>query len=154
VTDDVHHDITTVSDQYPVPTTGVLVSLDDETECAQALEDLRRIEARIREAKRVLAQAVAARAALFGTKTMPMGDGRQIVLSGGTVDKIDAEVLENGLRVAGMPDDRLNEIVKQTVVTQVDVREAKRAAAANPEYAAALERATEQEDAPWRVTVK
>ena len=136
-----------------IPTTGEIVRLDDPAECADALEALRRMETQIREVKSLLSRAIAEQSAVSGTKTLRLGDGRVATVSGGEVKRIDAEVLANGLRAAGMPEDRIGEIVVATVSYTVKAVEAKRAAAANPAYADALDRATTVEDAPFRITI-
>lgn len=137
-----------------LPHTGEVVDLRDEIACALYLDDLRIMEARIGEAKRVLAQAIAERAKILGTKTIPLTGGRKAVISGGKAKAYDAEAIERGLRELGMPEDRIREIVTETVTHTVKAVEAKRAAGANPDYARVIEAATSEYDRGISVTIR
>jgi hypothetical protein len=76
------------------------------------------------------------------------------VISGGTRNDYDAELLERLLRDAGLPEERLMEAVQEIVTYKVDQRVLKQLTAANPMYAAAADHARTVVDTPWRVTVK
>jgi hypothetical protein len=60
----------------------------------------------------------------------------------GTRTTIAADVLEQKLREAGMPEERISEIVTQTVSYRADAAEAKKAARTNEAYAEALKAAS------------
>ena len=51
----------------------------------------------------------------------------------------DAEAIEEGLREAGMSEERIREIVKEEVTYKVVAKEAKKAAAASEKYAAIVD---------------
>lgn len=137
-----------------LPHTGEIVQLDDATACAHALDELRYVTARIHAAKRLLTHALAARAELLGTRTLDLGAGASATVTGGAGRQIDPDMLADGLREAGMPDERIDEIVVTTVTRSVDVRQADRAARANAAYKAALDAATTDIEKPWSVSVR
>lgn len=137
-----------------LPHSGEVVSLAEEVSCAVALDEVRRMQAHLAEAVRVLSAAIAARAAVLGTKTVNLSGGRKAEVRGGEETVYDAAELERLLRIAGIPEDRLAEIVKTEITYKVDAREAKRAAAANPEYARALDAASTTVERPYSVTIR
>jgi hypothetical protein len=87
-----------------------------------------------------------------GTKTLHLPNGTAEV-SGGTALEWDIDVLAE-LQAVGLPEDRYGELVVTTVTQKVDARVAKQLEAANPEYAAIIERARRYEPRPWRVSIK
>lgn len=125
--------------QIAVPGTGELVSTADPMACARALADVREYEGHINEVKGALQDVVIEHGLTRGLHTLRMPDGRRAVITPDHEWQWDAEGLERDLRLAGMPEDRLREIVRETVSYSVVAGEAKRAAAAKPEYAAAVE---------------
>jgi hypothetical protein len=125
--------------EIAVPGTGELVSLEDARSCVFALDAVRDLERQIREAKAELTQAIIAHSKMQGTKTLHL-EGLRAEIRGGTETVYDAEAIEEGLREAGMPEDVLAEVVVPTVTYKVDARRAERAAKANPEYAAVIEK--------------
>ncbi len=140
--------------EIALPHSGEMVDLTDEVACAVSLDELMRMEAAIRSAKRVLSEAIAARAAVLGTKTINLTGGRKAEVKGGPEKHYDAQEIERGLRELGMPEDRLREIVREEVTYTVRAVEAKRAAAANPEYAKVIERATTEVERPVSVSIR
>lgn len=134
--------------------TGEVVRLDDPAEVAAAVAALKKVEAQLREVQRTLTGALVEHVRTAGTgKTFRTG-GHTVTVSGGPTNRYDPVVLEEGLRAAGMPEERINEIVKTKVDVVVDAVEAKRAASMNEAYADALARATRTEDRPWSASVK
>lgn len=127
-------------DMVLVPWTGQVVDRDDVPALAVTLADVREHEARVAEVKRGLSQALAEQAELRGTRTLNLGDGRKAKVSGDTETVYDAEAIETDLRAAGMPEDRIREIVREEVTYRVVAVEANRAAKANPAYAAIIDR--------------
>ncbi|GIV03639.1 MAG: hypothetical protein KatS3mg015_2469 [Fimbriimonadales bacterium] len=140
--------------EYVVPYTGELVDLSDPVACGEAVGQLRELEVRIAEAKRVLADAIAERAQVLGQKTITLPDGRKLEVRGGKSKVYDVEAIESELREAGMPEERIREIIREEVSYTLRVAEAKRAAAANEEYARILERHTRTVETPYYVTIK
>jgi hypothetical protein len=141
-------------EELALPHTGELVDLSDEVACATALDELRRMNTHIEEAVRALSRAVAARAAILGTKTIQLPGGRKAEVKGGKKRIYDAEQIERELRVAGCPDDRIRQIVREEVTHTVVAVEAKRAAGANEEYALIIARNMTEVDAPYSVTIR
>lgn len=121
--------------------TGELVALDDPTACAVALDELRTLEQRVRELKHILTDAISAASKVEGKKTLDLPGGIRVQVAGGTQVLWDIEQLERGLRDAGMSEERISEIITTEVSYKVNAAEAKRAASANPDYAAVVEAA-------------
>jgi hypothetical protein len=141
-------------EELVLPHTGELVDLNDELACGVALDELRRVQAQIGHAVRAVSEALAARAAVLGTKTIPLSGGRQATIGGGTKKVYDAQEIEKGLRALGMPEDRIRDIVVETVTWTVKAVEAKRAAAANPAYADVIESAVTEVETPVSVSIR
>lgn len=141
-------------EELVLPHSGELVDLSDELACGIALDDVRRMQSHLAEAVRTLSGAIAARAAVLGTKTVKLSGGRKAQVTGGPETHYDAQELERLLRIAGMPEDRIREIVREEISYTVRAVEAKRAAAANPEYARAVEAASSVVERPYSVTIR
>lgn len=122
-----------------VPTTGEVISLDDAAGCLRALTEIRDLESRLREAKSELTSALSVEFSRQGTKTLEIEDFKA-ELRGGSEVVWDIEVLEE-LRDLGLPEDRMEALIKTEVSFRVDASQAKRIAAANPQYAEVIERA-------------
>jgi hypothetical protein len=108
--------------------------------------DLRRI---MNECDRILA----AEAQRQGTKTLHL-DSYDVTLTGGRSVDYDPHELMAGLMEAGCPPDRINAAVIETVEYKVDRRVIRSLAAANPEYAQAINNASKEVEKPWRAAVK
>jgi hypothetical protein len=122
--------------------TGEIVNLEDPASCAAAIGKVREIESQLRELKGYAVDALAAYMEHRGSgKTLHLEDGQKVALKGGEEICWDAHQLEDDLRAAGMPEDRIREIVIEEVSYKVVAAEAKKAASVNPDYAAAVERA-------------
>lgn len=121
--------------------TGEVVDLDDERSCLLALAALRDFDTKIKETKAVLSAAIIDRARRLGVKTLVLPDGRKATISAGSdLVWIEVEEMEEELREAGMPEERIREIIVQQITHEVKTQEAKRAAAANESYAAIIAR--------------
>lgn len=142
-----------MSEELAVPGTGQLVSLDNEVECVQALSALRDFESQVKEAKAILTAAIVDRSRLLGSKTIHLPDGSKAEVRGGPESLYDIAEIEEGLRSLGMPEDRLREIVVEEISYKLSVREAKRAAAANTEYASVIDNAQKIEEKPFYVSI-
>lgn len=114
---------------------GEIVSLKDTTQIARALQTLRNLEQEIRDCKTELTHALVEHSQQQGTKTLTLPDGHQAIIKSGTETTYDAETIMEALRDAGMPEHRINQIIKETVTYTVNAIEAKKAANANPTYA-------------------
>lgn len=121
--------------EVAIPGTGELVDLKDGISCAQALDALRDHESQVSEAKRILQRAIAEYAQAQGALSFELPDGRTAHITVSPEITYDAPAIEQALREAGMPEERISEIVEETVTHRIKAVEAKRAARANPEYA-------------------
>lgn len=128
------------SEELQLPHSGELVSLQDATACVLALQEVRSIEARLRETKQLLSAAIVAESQRQGTKTLYIDGVAKVEIRSKVTTVWDASELEAGLRAAGLPEDRIREVVKEEVSYTVVAREAKRVAGANEAYAAIVER--------------
>lgn len=141
-------------EEIVLPHSGQLIDPHDARQCIFALDELRSMERHIAEAKRTLSEAIAAECRRQGTKSISVQGGRRAEIRGGEEKVYDAEGLERDLRALGMPEERLREIVTETVTHSVVAKEAKRAAGANEEYARAVERNTTKIERPLSVTIR
>jgi alcohol dehydrogenase class IV len=122
-----------------LPGIGQIVDLTDGQDSAVALATVRDLERQLKEIKSVLTDAIVDHARVLGTKTLRLNDGRVATLSAGTETIYDAERIETGLRALGMPEERIREVVVETLAYKVNAVEAKRVAGANPDYAKVIE---------------
>lgn len=120
-----------------VPVTGEVINLNDPSLCLRVLGEIRDLESRLREAKAELTCALQVEFTRQGKKTLEVGDVKA-ELRGGTEVIWDIEVLDR-LREMGLPEERMDELVKAEVTYKVNAAVAKQLAAANPEYAAVIE---------------
>lgn len=123
-----------------VPYVGQLVDVEDVDGLVRALATVKEMEARLATARRSLAEEIVRHSGIRGSKTITLEDGRGATVSGGPETVYHAEEIEAELREAGMPEERIREIVEERVTYAVKAVEAKRAAAANPVYAEIIAR--------------
>jgi hypothetical protein len=137
--------------EIAVPVIGELVPVDDPVALGRALQSVRDAQAALREAGEGLTEAIIAIASVSGTKTLTLEDGTKLVVKGsGKETRYDAIAVEEELREAGMPEERIREIVAETVTYSVKAVELKRAAAVNEQYAEIMERhSTQIEKKPY-----
>lgn len=130
-----------VSTELVLAHSGELVDLTDERQIVTVYGEVKELKDQLAEADRRLRAAIAEVAKLRGTKTFYVdGVGKVEVRNSERVEYL-ADVIEEGLRALGCPEETIREIVVETVVYKVDGNRARRAASANPEYAAVIERA-------------
>ncbi len=141
-----------ISTELVVPGVGQLVSLDEPREVALAIDAIRDLEFQLRAAKQDLTRALVHASQQEGSKTLRY-EGVEVVVKGGSATHYDAAEIYTGLIDAGMSAERAGEIVKHTVTQKVDASQAKRAASANPEYAAVIYAHTTTIDVPHSVSV-
>ena len=142
-----------MGEELAIPGTGQLVSLDNEVECVQALAALRSFESQVKEAKGILTSAIVDRSRVLGSKTIYLPDGSKAEVRGGPESIYDVTEIEENLRKLGMPEERLREIVIEEISYKLSVREAKRAASANEDYASVIENAQKTEEKPFYVSI-
>lgn len=88
-----------------------------------------------------------------GTKTFHVESGT-VELKGGTSTEYDALDLINELRAVGCPEERIEAAVATEVSYKVNRAVLRQLASANPDYAAAAERAARRVETPLRASVK
>ncbi len=123
------------------------------TNAARVITAARDMRTRIND---VVAQAtawLAEESARQGTKTLHAG-ASSIVLSGGPTDEYDPLELMNYLRNAGLPEQRVDDAVTTIIDYKVNRSVLRQLAAANPEYADAIEQAKRTVEKPMRATIK
>lgn len=130
------------------------LDLADHVACAVLLDDIREHESRLAEVKGALTRAILDRAAADGVTSFDLPDRMKVEIRSGTRTVIAGDVLEQGLRAAGMSEERIREIVTETVSYKAKAVEAKKAARMNPDYAAALEAATTVHEAQPSVSIR
>lgn len=123
-----------VSTELVVPGIGQVVSFNDASEVALALDAIRDLKWQLDNAVTELTRALVFHSQQAGSKTLHL-PGCEVVLSGGPADEFrDIEELYVELVAAGMAEHRAGEVVVETVTRRVSVREADRAGGANPVY--------------------
>lgn len=125
-----------------LPLTGELVQADDPAAVAEALEHIRSIARECRDAELALVEAIVGVASERGLgKTIRLENGGIVTIKGGTETTYDAEEIEKALRRAKMPEERISEIVVETVVVKKQVKavEMKKAASVNPKFKRIME---------------
>jgi hypothetical protein len=138
-----------------LPATGHLVNLHEPREVGVAIQDIQGLERALAEAKRTLKSAMVRYWSDSGLrKTFTIGGGRQAVISGGPRKVYDATAIRDELLAAGMPEERVGQIVVEEISYTVKAVEAKAAAAANEEYAAIITRNTTEYEAPYDVAIR
>lgn len=90
-----------------------------------------------------------------GTKTLHTPDGTTtITLTGGVSDEYDPHDLMQLLRECGCPEDRIEAVVTTEITYKVNRSVLRQLAAANKDYAAAVDLARRQVERPHRANVK
>lgn len=133
--------------------TGEIIDLRVPEEVARAYASVEELGRQVAEAKRILSQALVDYSLVRGERTFMIPNHGKWVREGGPAKEktYDPRVVEKGLREAGMPEDRIREIVVETVDRKVNGVEANKAARSNPAYAEAIEAGTTKVDQPYRV---
>lgn len=142
------------SQELVVITTGEIVNLADTQACVQALDSIRDFESRIRELKATLTRAVIEEATRQGVRSIELANGDRAEISPAIEIVYDAQMLTEGLREAGMPEERIIEIVREEVSYKVIANEAKKAAVANPDYAAAVNAARSEQPKSQYISIR
>lgn len=138
---------------YLVPAVGTVVTLQNATEVARALSDVRDLESQLRDAKRILTDALVEESKRQGSKTLQLGS-LTAEIRGGSEMVWDTDKLESGLHAAGCPEALIQEIIHTEISYKVDARRATRAATANPEYAEAIKAARVQVEKPHTIVLR
>jgi hypothetical protein len=136
-----------------VPFVGELIDLRDPQQVAAGLQHVRDAKNHLDRVRQLLESVLRLEAMRQGTKTLHLGR-LDAVVTGGVKVEYDGEELIRLLEAAGMPEDRVLELVVPVVTYKVNATKAKAAAAANPAYAEALGRTRTVVETPWRVSIK
>jgi hypothetical protein len=137
-----------------VPVIGQLVDLERPAEVAGAIGDIDQAVRQLREIRDQLVAVLVEESAFQGTKTLHLEDGLTAKLSGGTRPEYDLETLADELRDAGLPEDRLEQLIVQTINYKLDQAVARQLRGANAAYRQALDDCRTDVPAPWRVTIE
>lgn len=138
---------------FVVPGTGEVIDLDNPSDCTRALAAIREFKTQLAFVEADLTRTLLAESESRGVKTMHF-DGLTATITGGTSTRYDPEFIEAGLRRAGMPEDRIREVVVETVSSKVSVSKAKQAAAANAKYRKVIEKGSATVETHRSVSVK
>lgn len=139
------------SRELVLPATGELVDLDDPLACAVAIDEMYELEQRLKEARKILSRTLVAEAERQGTNTVLRLPGAIVKLRTPSRTEWDLDELEK-LRDLGLPEERYNALVRETVSHKVMASEAARIGKANPRYAEVIERARHDFDGEPYVT--
>jgi alkylhydroperoxidase/carboxymuconolactone decarboxylase family protein YurZ len=139
--------------QLVIHLTGEVIDLGDLPTVAQTLDYLRDIETQIKDAKRVLTDALEAESERQGSRTLDLGNVL-VKLSTRERTEYDLEVLADMLRDAGLPEERLGELIVATVSYSLNQSVARQLRAANAAYGAALDSCRRTVPATVYATVK
>jgi hypothetical protein len=143
------------SNELVIRATGEIVDLEDYRQCGFALDTIRQLEQELRLVKTELQNAIAAESKRAGgMKTLALGDGRKLVIRGGPAFVYDGKQLKADLLAAGMPAERVAQIVEEVVTYKVSAAKAKLAANATDDYRFAVESNRAEVQHPWQVGVE
>lgn len=122
-----------------IPTTGEAINLSDAHACACALQEVREVEAQLRDIKRVLTEGILEESRRQGSKTLHFStfDAR---INNPPTTAWDYEVLCE-LQDAGLPEERFADLVTTEISYKVNGNVAKSVASSNPAYREIIERA-------------
>jgi hypothetical protein len=110
-------------------------------------------EAAIRTAKASLTEYVREESERHGTKTFTVPGGK-LVLEGGPETVVEGHELAQLLREAGLPEERIAEVVTEEITYKVNRRVLNQMAASNPDYKAAANLVTTTVEKPYRAKAK
>lgn len=133
------------------PGTGEAVPADQADQVARILDELREHGKKVQEQRRNAELALADYARTVGAKTFELAGFKVAIRDQDTITW-DIDTLERLLEL-GLPEDRWNQLVEQTISLKVNTRVAKQLAAANPTYADVIEKAQERADGRLYVSV-
>jgi hypothetical protein len=132
---------------------GVLVDLTDPGQVAVAYDDLQMLRRMVTQAEKTLKEALIEYGReKLGKNTFTLEGVGKVQIEGGKEKRYDAQGLKQALLKAGMPPERVSEIVRETVELKVMGREAN-AAAKTPKYEKIIEEFMTVEEKTPSVTV-
>jgi hypothetical protein len=122
------------------PLTGELVPTGDMKAVADTLVQLREHQNKVRDAITAFSEAAIAESVRVGSRTLNASGGIRIEVTAATEVEWDIPHLSK-LRDHGLPEERLNELVKTNITFKVDGAVARQLAGSNPNYARVIEEA-------------
>lgn len=122
-----------------IPITGEAIEFSDAHACARALQEVREIEARLRDVKRALTEGIIEESQRQGSKTLHFS-GFDARINNPPTTVWDYEVLCELLE-AGLPEERFADLVTTEISYKVNGNVAKSVASSNPDYKAIIDRA-------------
>lgn len=134
------------------PGTGEVLPATPEN-AAKLLRSLRELRQRALDAAKDCERVIAEESSRQGKKTLRLGDVA-VELYGGSEVVWDVEKLRASLRRLGCPEERILELVRETIEYKIDNTVARQLAAANPKYAKAIEAAKTRHSKPLSVRIK
>lgn len=134
------------------PITGELIDIRETAQVAAAVEQLRDLQNRAKEAIGRITEAMIVESQRVGTKTFAAGSV-SLVLSADSETQWDVTELAK-LRDAGLPEERYAELVEETISYKVNGAVARGISSANPKYAKIIESARQKVPKKQYVSVK
>ncbi len=125
-------------DELLNPISGELVRTADAAAVAATLVDLKDLKNRVQAAIGAFSEAVIQESRRQGTKTLAVG-GMTLKVSADSEVVWDVDFLMEGLRDAGLPEERINELVTMVVSYSVNGSVARQLAGASEKYAEVIE---------------
>ena len=135
------------------PTTGELVPYDDLPALAVAVAGIRAYRDKLNDTLAAFSDAIIQQSKQQGTMTMNVG-AAVVKVSADSEVQWDIPALQDGLLEAGIPQERLDQLIVAKVEFKVNGTVARQLAGANPEYKAAIEAAKIRVPKKQYVTVK
>jgi hypothetical protein len=133
---------------------GVIVDMTDPGQVAVAYDDLQQLRRMVAEAERTLKAALVFHGRdTLGKNTFTIEGVGKVQIEGGKEKRYDAQGLKRALTAAGMPPERVKEIVRETIELKVMGKEANAAAKANPKYEEIIKEFVTVEEKTPTVTV-
>lgn len=136
-----------------LPLSGEFIDLRKPPEVARALDSVRTLVTQLGEVSRLLETVLRLEGQRVGAKTLHLPPYKATI-SGGEKNEWDIELLRDGLREAGLPEDRLSAAVIEEITYKVSNTVIRQLASANRAYAEVIDQARTRVPANWYVRVE
>ena len=138
--------------QFPDVVSGEVLPATPEN-AFHVLTQIAEAEAKLRTLKAAITDYVRDESERLGTKTINVPGGK-LVLEGGPEQQVEGHELRQLLAEAGMPEERIAEVVTEEVTYKVNRRILNQMTASNGDYKAAAELVTSEVEKPYRAKAK